>query len=626
MNIRMLFRPTKLKRKLFFLLVDALIFSLSFYGSVLFYGVRSLSVSPWTLGEWIAFITLGKIVFFWLAGIYRFTWRFIGIFEMFKIAVVVTLFEATAVGVNAGMLPLWKGDTLPAGVFLLDLLLSLHGVLMVRSAKRVYMEIFRKKGQAKRTLIIGAGNTAERIARELDRGQDYRPVCFVDDDPNKVGTTIHNIKVRGTLEDIARLLEQCRVEAAIIAIPHLNAARIRAIFNQLVDRGIRDIKIIPSLARMNNPDLVSIRDLRDLSVEDLLAREMVDIDASRVQRFIEGQVVLVTGAGGSIGSEIVRQLCRFRPKKVVALEIDDTELHNLSLEIAARAECQEVDFVPVIADVKDREKIQQVFRLHCPDIVFHAAAYKHVPLMEYFPEEAAKVNILGTYHLARTAVENGVKKFVNISTDKAVNPSSVMGATKRMAEIVCGAFNQLQQTAFMSVRFGNVLGSRGSVIPLFLEQIRKGGPVTVTHPEMKRYFMTISEAVLLVFQAAAMGKGGEVFVLDMGEPVKIVKLSEQLIKLHGLEPYKDIDICFTGLRPGEKLFEELLTAEEGTDKTQHEKIYMARISTQIGPEAVHDLVTKVEQTVQEGSTLRLRTLLEQYVPFYQKKALAEKTA
>ena len=340
------------------------------------------------------------------------------------------------------------------------------------------------------------------------------------------------------------------------------------------------------------------------------------MDLKKFSEFLFGKKILVTGAAGSIGSEIVRQLVKFNPAEIVAFEIDETELHNLQLELKDSLKNKKIKFVPVVGDVRDEKKVNEVFSRFKPNIVFHAAAYKHVPLMEFFPEESVKTNVFGTYNVAIASVNNGVDKFVNISTDKAVNPTSVMGATKRLAEIICRVLNDLGKTKFISVRFGNVLGSRGSVVPIFLEQIKKGGPVTVTHPEMKRYFMTIPEAVLLVLQAAAMGEGGEVFVLDMGEPVKIVKLAEELIKLQGLEPYKDIDIVFTGLRPGEKLFEELLTAEEGTDRTYHEKIYKARIKKNLSLNELKNLLDVLRRVIDEGSADDIKAVLRKYIPFY----------
>ena len=314
---------------------------------------------------------------------------------------------------------------------------------------------------------------------------------------------------------------------------------------------------------------VGLKDIKDIRIEDLLSREPVSTDFVKISGFINGRCILVTGAGGSIGSEVVTTILRFSPGKVIALDIDETELFNLMNRLPKT----DVEVMPVVADIRDRNKMEQVFKKCRPEVIIHSAAYKHVPIIENFPEEAIKTNVMGTKNLAELAIKYGTEKFINISTDKAINPASIMGASKRVSEEMLKVFNKMNSTRFISVRFGNVLGSRGSVIPLFEEQIEKGGPVTVTHPEIKRYFMATSEAVILVLQAAALGEGGEVFILDMGEPIKIVDLAKEVIKLKGLEPDVDIKIEFVGLRPGEKLYEELLDAEEGSGPTEHPKIH-----------------------------------------------------
>jgi len=614
-----LLKPTKRKRLLFFLISDILLFSLSFYLSFL---LRfNFSIPGGYLKAfyyWLPFILFLKIFTFWLLGIYKVNWRFIGLNEFSRIVV--------GLGVDTTIMSffnlLLRGRTLlfsiPLSVILVDFFVSFFFASLIRVSKRIYLEMFRGKKDSKRAVIIGAGNTGERIVRELKRDGKFNPVFFVDDDSNKIGTYIHNVPVLGKIKDLPALLKENKIEVAIIAIPSLSHKKVKEIFHLLVDTGVKDIKIVPSISKLPS-QIVSVRDIRDISVEDLLYRNLVEVDYGNLERFLQGKKVLVTGAGGSIGSEIVRQLLKFSPASIVALEIDETELHNLSLEVAEEVNREGIIFKPIIVDVKDEEKIKKIFIEKKPEIVFHAAAYKHVPLMEYFPKEAVKTNILGTYNVATAALESGVEKFVNISTDKAVNPTSIMGATKRLAEIICKALNELKRTRYISVRFGNVLGSRGSVIPIFLKQIKKGGPITVTHPEMKRYFMTIPEAVLLVFQAAAMGKGGEVFVLDMGEPVKIVKLAEELIKLQGLEPYEDIDIVFTGLRPGEKLFEELLTAEEGTDQTYHERIYVAKVKSSISKKQIEEIIVEFRKASEELDRIQIKQILQKYVPFYKGK-------
>jgi FlaA1/EpsC-like NDP-sugar epimerase len=416
----------------------------------------------------------------------------------------------------------------------------------------------------------------------------------------KLGTKIHGVPVIAPIHDIGRVAKECSIESVIIAIPSLNHKRVRQIYDSIKAIGIKDVKIAPSVSHLPS-EVIRVKDLRDISIEDLLSREVVSVEEELLREFIQEKVVLVSGAGGSIGSELVRQLVRFAPKRVVALDIDETELHNLQLELKNSAENTWSDVEPVVADVRDREKLLRIFREAKPHIVFHAAAYKHVPLMEFFPEEAIRTNVLGTYNMAVCSLECGVEKFVNVSTDKAVNPSNVMGATKRIAEILCKALNSEGKTKFISVRFGNVMGSRGSVVPIFLQQIRKGGPITITHPDMERYFMTIPEAVLLIIQAAAIGKGGEIFVLDMGQPVKILKLAEELIRLQGLEPYRDIDIVFTGLRPGEKISESLVSERERIDRTSNRKIYVIREERTYSAEEIKGIVENLLELIGEES-------------------------
>jgi FlaA1/EpsC-like NDP-sugar epimerase len=611
-------KPTKLKRTLFFLATDTLLFGLSFILAFLLrFDFNIPEDYKSVIYFWLPSIVLFKILTFYFSNIYFFNWRFVGLAELGKISLTLLFTNTVLFIVNLFLQTFFNPFSIPKSVIIIDLLLSLILVGFLRILKRTYLELLNLKKNGKNTLIIGAGNTGERIARALIKDRTFNPIAFVDDDPNKVGTTIHGIPVLGKLKDISEIVKENKIETAVIAIPSLNHKRVKEIYDALRESGVRDIKIVPSIRNLPDKVEISPKTLKDISIEDLLFREEVKIDKEKIRDLIKGKTVLVTGAGGSIGSEIVRQLIDFEPKKIIAFEIDETELHNLGLEIKDKLQKFKVGFIPVVGDVRDLKKLKRVFKAYKPEIVFHAAAYKHVPLMEYFPEEAVKTNVFGTYNLAKVSVETGVEKFVNISTDKAVNPTSIMGATKRLAEIICNSFNQLGKTKFVSVRFGNVLGSRGSVVPIFLEQIKKGGPVTVTHPEMKRYFMTIPEAVLLVFQAAAMGKGGEVFVLDMGEPVKILTLAEELIRLHGLEPYKDIDIVFTGLRPGEKLFEELLTAEEGTDKTYHEKVFIARNPKVLPLDELKKYLNELKNLVENGAEpSAIKESLAKLVPFY----------
>ncbi len=588
-----LFKPTQTKRLIFFLLSDTVFFAFSLYFSLLLrfnFEIPLRFINNYFY--WLLPTILIKILLLWIFEVYKLNWRFVSIGEFYKILKGLFLAFLGLYLLNLGMQKFYSIFSLPRSSIIIDFLISSFLVLSLRAARRVYFEVINppRNSNAKNTLIIGAGYTGERIIREMKMTPQskYRPVAILDDDKEKHNTLIHNVKVVGTLDDIEKAINRYNIEGAVIAITTLHHNKVKELFDRLSNAGIKDIKIVPSLDKLPNRD-VSLKDLKDISIEDLLAREMVKIDTSGIRSFLENKVILVSGAGGSIGSEIVNQLLSYNPKGVIGLEIDETELHSLILRF------KDKPFLPVVGDIRNKDKLLKVFNTYNPQIVFHAAAYKHVPMMEMFPEEAIETNIFGTLNLIKASIEMGVEKFINISTDKAVKPKSVMGATKRIAEILCRAYNEKGKTKFISVRFGNVLGSRGSAIPIFIEQIKKGGPVTVTHPDMKRYFMSIPEAVSLVLQAAYMGEGGEVFVLDMGEPIKIVELAERLIRLEGFEPYKDIDIVFTGIRPGEKLFEELLTAEEGTTKTKHEKIFKARSSRKDYRQELEEIIKRVNK-------------------------------
>ena len=588
-----LFKPTQAKRLIFFAVSDTIFFAFSLYFSLL---LRfNFEIPHHFLNNyfyWLLPSIFIKVLLLWTFDIYKLNWRFVSISEFYKILKGLFLAFFVLYLLNSGTQKFYSTFSLPRSSVIIDFLVSSFLVLLLRAARRVYFEVINppKNSNAKNTLIIGAGYTGERIIREMKMTlrSKYRPVAILDDDKEKHNTLIHNVKVVGTLDNIEKAIDRYNIEIAIIAITTLHHNRVKELFDRLSNAGIKDIKIVPSLDRLPNRD-VSLKDLKDISIEDLLAREMVRIDSSGIRSFLENKIILVSGAGGSIGSEIVNQLLSYNPKNVIGLEIDETELHALMLRF------KDKPFLPVVGDIRNKEKLLKVFNAYKPQIVFHAAAYKHVPMMEMFPEEAVETNIFGTLNLIESSIEVGVEKFINISTDKAVKPKSVMGATKRIAEILCRAYNEKGRTKFISVRFGNVLGSRGSAIPIFIEQIKKGGPVTVTHPDMKRYFMSIPEAVSLVLQAAYMGEGGEVFVLDMGEPIKIVELAERLIRLEGFEPYKDIDIVFTGIRPGEKLFEELLAAEEGTTRTKHEKIFKAKSGRKDYRQELEEIIKRVNK-------------------------------
>jgi len=443
---------------------------------------------------------------------------------------------------------------------------------------RIYRDNYLKPTvNKKRTLIVGAGSAGTMVVRQLlsNPEAELLPVAFIDDNQKKQKLDIFGIPVIGGVKDIPLLSVKYKIENIVIAIPSLNKKQLNFIFKECAKTTAKT-QMIPMLEDIMTGK-VSVNQFRDVQVEDLLGRETIELDMTSISESITNKVVLVTGAGGSIGSEICRQISNFSPKRLVLLGHGENSIYSIEMELKESCENKEIEFITEIADLQDYEKLLSVIDIYQPNVVYHAAAHKHVPLMERNPEEAVKNNVIGTRNIAQAASQHGVETFVMISTDKAVNPTSVMGATKRLAEMIIQHFDQISSTKFVAVRFGNVLGSRGSVIPLFKKQIQNGGPVTVTHPDMVRYFMTIPEAARLVIQAGALAKGGEIFVLDMGEPVKIVDLAINLIKLSG-NSIDDIEIEFTGIRPGEKLFEELLTKDEVNEEQIYTKIYIGKTS------------------------------------------------
>jgi FlaA1/EpsC-like NDP-sugar epimerase len=447
-------------------------------------------------------------------------------------------------------------------------------------ASRLVLRIayyFRQKRieQAAKVLIVGAGDAGAMIAREINHRyyDTKRLIGFIDDDRYKNKQRMFGVKVLGNRKDIRRVVSEHGINEIIIAMPSAGRSIIREIIHECKQTKCI-LKTLPGIYELID-GAVTIQQLRNVEVEDLLGRDPVKLDVEQIAGYLKGKRVLVTGAGGSIGSELCRQIAKMSPGSLNLLGKGENSIYEIHSEL--REKYKKINMEPIIADVRDKERIRSIFAQVKPQVIFHAAAHKHVPLMEAQPMEAVRNNIFGTKNVSEAADEFGAEAFVMISTDKAVNPTSVMGATKRVAELIIQNLSKKSDTKFVAVRFGNVLGSRGSVIPLFKKQIAKGGPITITHPDMQRYFMTIPEASQLVLQAGAIAKGGEVFVLDMGDPVKIVDMANDLIELSGLVPHKDIKIEFTGLRPGEKLFEELLTAEEGTASTKHQKIFMANI-------------------------------------------------
>lgn len=503
------------------------------------------------------------------------------------------------------------------------ILISVFDVLLIGGLRLSYRVIRRLKNQAYRigqtyrnVLIIGAGYTGGMIARHMmtDPQVHGMPKAFVDDDPSKEGTLIKGIKVLGNRYDILGIVKRHKIDEIILAIPSASVSDRKEILEECKRTGAK-VKTVPSLEEMIH-DNVDLQKIRDVEIEDLLGRDEINLDMAGIQEYIKGKTVMVTGGGGSIGSELCRQIVKFQPKKLIILDINENSVYDLTHELNTKG-VGSVVLDTVITSVRDRKELCRVFNDLRPQVVFHAAAHKHVPLMERSPREAVKNNVFGTMHLVDSAINHGVERFVFISTDKAVNPTSVMGVSKRIAEMIVQSVES-SVTVFTAVRFGNVLGSNGSVIPLFKNQIQNGGPVTVTHRDMVRYFMTIPEASRLVLQAGGLARGGEVFVLDMGEPVRILSLAEDLIRLSGLEPYQDIDITFTGLRPGEKLYEELLTSEESVEsKTKHEKIFVAKPNRVEYPFLLKRL-DHLKEMMERGDLDEVMDMLEILVPSYQR--------
>ena len=446
-----------------------------------------------------------------------------------------------------------------------------------RMLKYALTSAFRREDDVsnKRILIVGAGNSGSIVLNEIKTHPHLgRAVALIDDDRSKRGTRIGDVRVEGGTADIPEVCKRLRVDMIVVAVPSATPKQIKNIL-ELCTKTRCELRIMPGIFELMNKQAL-LGQLREVRIEDLLGRDPVELDVTSVAAFLKGKCVMVTGGGGSIGSELCRQIAAYRPSRLIVLDIYENGAYDLQQEF--RRVHPELNMDVVIASVRDRDRVDQIMSRYRPQVVFHAAAHKHVPLMEDNPMEAVKNNIFGTLNIAQSASIYGVKRFVMISTDKAVNPTNVMGCTKRVAEMIIQSMDKCSDTEFVAVRFGNVLGSNGSVIPLFRQQIVSGGPVTVTHPEIIRYFMTIPEAVQLVLQAGALAEGGEIFLLDMGEPVKIDELARKLIRLSGLEPDKDIPIIYTGLRPGEKLYEELLLAEEETKPTAIPKIFIAKPS------------------------------------------------
>ena len=521
--------------------------------------------------EFLPYYILASLVIFFLARMYSTMWSVAGVREALHVVAACGLASMVQI---AGMMLLQL--SVPRSFFLVSFAALCAEELGIRLSYRVVISLFgnHSKKAAKRIMIVGAGTSGSVILKEMTTSSLVNGcvVCFVDDDKNKAGKFLNGVPVAGNRNDIPRLAEEYKIDEIYIAIPSASAKERKAIIEICRETGCQ-VKILPGIYQLINGE-VSVAKLRNVEIEDLLGRDPIRVNLDEIMGYVSGKVVLVTGGGGSIGSELCRQVASHNPKQLIIFDIYENNAYDIQLEL--KEKYPDLDLVVLIGSVRNTHRIETVFEKYRPDIVYHAAAHKHVPLMEDSPNEAIKNNVFGTYKTAKAADKYGTSRFVLISTDKAVNPTNIMGASKRMCEMVVQMMNARSKTDFVAVRFGNVLGSNGSVIPLFKKQIEQGGPVTVTHPDIIRYFMTIPEAVSLVLQAGAYAKGGEIFVLDMGEPMKILDLAKNLIRLSGYTPDVDIPIVFTGLRPGEKLYEELLMNEEGMQDTPNKLIHIGK--------------------------------------------------
>lgn len=607
-------------RKMLLLLGDIILVNLAAYLALLIRFETNIPVQYLNIFLHSSIIvTVIKITIFFLFGLYNSLWRYASIREMVKV------FLATMAGSIGAFIFGWSLHMmLPRSVYIISWLITLVLVggsrISYRVARKIKMLGSKDAEKKTRVMIIGAGDAGNMVISELKNRRElgYEPIVVIDDDKWKQRYSINGIPVRGDRTKIKELVNTYKIDEIIVAIPSVGKTHLSEILNICKETKCK-LKTLPGVYEIIN-EKVSIKDIRDVNIEDLLGRDEIKLNTGEIAGYLKNEVVMVTGGGGSIGSELCRQIVKFNPRKLVIFDIYENNAYDLQNELL-RTYGNKIDLEVLIGSVRDKKRLRQVFDKYRPGVVFHAAAHKHVPLMEANPAEAIKNNVMGTLNTAQCAHEYKAKKFVLISTDKAVNPTNIMGATKRMAEMIVQSMDKHSDTEFVAVRFGNVLGSNGSVIPLFKKQIAEGGPVTVTHPDIIRYFMTIPEAARLVIQAGAMAKGGEIFILDMGKPVRIADLARDLIRLSGFEPDVDIEIKYSGLRPGEKLYEELLMAEEGLQKTRHEKIFVGR-PLDLSHNEVLMCVKALEQCMDNAVELRL--CMARVVPTY--RCAEEETA
>ncbi|MDA2935683.1 polysaccharide biosynthesis protein [Patescibacteria group bacterium AH-259-L05] len=612
---------TTTKRTIFFLLGDIVLITLSCWLGFFLRFDGSIPYEEYStmIKGFILLAVPVTIFFFWLEKLYSISWSFISVNELLKLfrAVVVSFL---VVGTELFIFrehPIFAG--FPRSIIFISGFLTLLTTGGLRFSKRIYLHGLKrgisyngKKRKGIPVVIIGAGDAGEQLSRHIlsSKNSPYAPVGFIDDNPMKQGVLIHGVKVLGTRKNIPDIIKKHNVEELIIAMPSASQKAIRETVESTRKAGVEKIKILPGTKEIL-AEKVSLSHIREVSIEDLLGRDAVTIDTQSIKEFISRKTVLVTGAAGSIGSHLCEQILNFSPENLIALDQNETGIFHLERDLKKKYPNISKSFI--VGDICDKDKIEWLFNTFKPDVVFHAAAYKHVPVMESHPDAAVKNNIFGTLIVGETALKYGTEKLVLISTDKAVNPSSVMGATKQVGEMICLWLNKQDKTKFCAVRFGNVLDSQGNVVGIFEQQIKKGGPVEVTGPDMKRYFMVTAEACLLVMQAGATSKGGEVFVLDMGKPMKVLDLAREMIKLAGYEPDVDIPIVFIKPRPGEKMFEELLTDSE--TPTKHEKIFIAKLSDFDEQKLINGL-EKLKTALTDRNKDNIIKILKELIPTY----------
>ncbi len=609
--------PNNFMRRLLFIFFDIISFCASIFLS---FGIKGEFTSSLDMNQnfviiLLTFITV-KLFIFFSFKLYDISWRYVSLQDLANISKACLLSNGIIFIIVYGFnISAFSG--FPKTVLLTDLVLTFLFSSGFKISKRMYLEVMRqsiRNSDLKRTLIIGAGSSGEQLLRDINRShtRKFLPIGFIDDDPSKQNLYYQGVRALGNTDQLSEIIKKYNIDTVLISVLTADRNFHRKILNLSRDAGVKNIKVLASVNDVSNSTQIGVNDIRDIDVSDLIGRQAVSINTKVISGYLKNKRVLISGAAGSIGAEISRQVTFYEPNQIAIVDINESDLADLEIQLKRLRSNSEIKMY--LCDISNKSKVEKMFEDFMPDVVFHAAAYKHVPVMEKFPEEAVRVNIIGTHILSKASSKFGVENFILISTDKAVNPTSIMGASKRIAEYIVTGIGKGSASRFVAVRFGNVIGSRGSALPIFIDQLKHGGPITITHPEMKRYFMTIPEAVALVLQAAATGKNGDVFILDMGEPIKIVDLATELILLNNLIPGKDIKIEFTGIREGEKLFEEVLTAEEGVIETSHEKILKSRLVCMHNEESIDTMVEEFNSILNSSTKEDWIEILKYYIP------------